>query len=81
MQYETMLSTGLGILFGGLITWRAAHVYYKKAGDDLLAESKKLKAASDLILYKLQHPDVPTELLYDDNGEVSGMGVSMSAKL
>jgi hypothetical protein len=81
MEEETVLATILGVVLGGLITWFFAWKYYKKAGDELLAESKKLKNASDLILWKLQNPEVKTGLIYNEKGEVSGITADMSAKL
>jgi hypothetical protein len=75
MSIETILAT----LVGGVVTWLVAWYYYKRAGDELLAESKKLKLASDLILYKLQYPDTPTQLRRNDSGEVVGLIVEMSA--
>jgi hypothetical protein len=81
MQIETIISTAIGIILGGLITWGVALVYYKKAGNELIAESKKLKQATDLILYKLQYPNAPTQLKRNENGEVVGLVVEMSAKI
>lgn len=81
MSKETIFATVIGVLFGGLITWIAAWYYYKKAGDQLLAESKKLKQTSDLILYKLQYPDTSTQLKRNEYGEVVGLLSEMSAKL
>ena len=81
MSEETIFSTALGILLGGAITWIAAWYYYKRAGEELIAESRKLKLTSDLILYKLQHPDTPTQLKRNESGEVVGLTVEMTAKL
>ncbi len=39
--------TAIGVLIGGLITWGVAWLYYKRAGDQLIAESNKLKQATD----------------------------------
>ena len=81
MSSETILSTVIGVLSGSLVTWFAAWFYYKKAGDELLVESQKLKQTSDLILYKLQYPDTPTQLKRNEKGEVVGLIVEMSAKM
>ena len=81
MQQETVFATFLGAIVGGLTTWLVAWIYYKKAGDELLAESKKLKNAADLILWKLQNPKVETGLIYNEKGEVSGITANMNAKL
>lgn len=77
---ENAISTIIGVLCGGLITWIASWHYYRKAGKELLAESKKLKLTSDLILYKLQYPDAPTQLKRNENGDVVGLIVEMTAK-
>ena len=81
MSKETIISTAIGVILGGLITWIAAWYYYKKAGDQLITEAKKLKQTSDLILYKLQYPSAPTQLKRNDSGEVVGLIVEMSAKI
>lgn len=78
MDIQTILATVIGIIFGGLITWFVARYYYKKAGDELLQESKKLKLSSDLILYKLQYPNTPTQIKYNEQGAVVGLIVEMS---
>jgi hypothetical protein len=69
----------IGTVIGGIITWIVSWQYYKKAGDELLKESKKLKNTSDLILYKIQYPDAQTELVRDEKGEVQSLKVNMSA--
>jgi hypothetical protein len=81
MSVETMISAAAGVILGGLITWVTAWYYYKKAGDQLLDESRKLKQTSDLILYKLQYPNAQTQLKRNQNGEVVGLTVEMSANL
>jgi hypothetical protein len=74
------LATAIGIIVGGAITWLVAWIYYKKAGDQLLAESRKLKLTTDLVLYKLQYPDTPTQIKRDEHGDVVGLIAEMSTK-
>lgn len=81
MNTETIFSTGIGVIIGGVITWVVSWYFYKKAGDELKAEAEKLKLTSDLIMYKLQYPETPTEIIRDDNGTVTGLKVFMSTKL
>jgi hypothetical protein len=81
MPWETILGTFVGTLCGAIITWLVSRHYYKKAGDELIKESEKLKLTSDLIIYKLQYPDATTEIMRNQKGEVTGLAVSMSAKL
>lgn len=78
---ETAIGTLFGVLLGGFITWYTAWHYYKKAGDELITESQKLKLATDLVLYKLQYPETPTQLKRNEKGEVTGLIVEMSANL
>ncbi len=77
MSKETLFSMIIGIFIGGLITWYVSYFYYKKAGDQLIKESRKLKDTSDLVLYKLQYPYTETELLRDDGGEIIGLSANM----
>ena len=81
MSSESILSTVVGVISGSVVTWFAAWYYYKKAGDELLLESQKLKQTSDLILYKLQFPDTPTQLKRNEKGEVVGLIVEASVKM
>jgi hypothetical protein len=81
MSFETVVSTSVGVILGGLITWFAAWYYYKRAGAELLSESARLKLTTDLVLYKLQYPDTPTQLKRNGKGEIVGLIVEMSAKL
>ena len=78
---ETIVFTAIGVILGGLITWIVAWIYYKKAGDQLVVESNKLKLTSDLVLYKLQYPETPTQLKRNESGEVIGLIVEMSARV
>ena len=50
MDIIGILEITIGVIIGGIITWIAARYYYKKASEELLAESKKLKLTSDLII-------------------------------
>lgn len=81
MSAETILSTLIGVLSGSVVTWIVAWYYYKKAGDELLRESKKLKETSDLILYKLHYPDTATEMKRNEKGDVVGLYADMAAKM
>ncbi|MDZ4809869.1 MAG: LapA family protein [Bacteroidota bacterium] len=81
MDTQTIIATVIGVVIGGLITWFVSWKYYVKAGKELMAESKKLKETSDLILYKLQYPDAKTELKRNEQGEVTGLTVEMRAEL
>jgi hypothetical protein len=80
IDFNMLFGTLIGIVLGGFITWIVSRYYYKKAGNELLNESRKLKLMSDLIIYKLQYPDTPTEIKRDTNGDVTGLIVRMSTK-
>ena len=80
METEAIIGTAAGVVLGGAITWFVAWLYYKKAGDQLLAESNKLKLTTDLVLYKLQYPDTPTQLKRNEKGEVVGLIAEMSTR-
>jgi hypothetical protein len=81
MSSETILSSLIGFLSGSIVTWIVAWYYYKKAGDELLRESKKLKETSDLILYKLHNQDTATEIKRNEKGEVVGLYADIAAKM
>lgn len=81
MDKQTIIATLIGVIAGAVVTFFVSKYYYIKAGKELLAESQKLKLTSDLILYKLQHPDAKTQLKRNEKGEVTGLTVDMEAKL
>ena len=74
--YNIVISV-ISVFAGGLITYFAAKCYYEKASDDLTVESKKLRLLSEMILYKLQHPDAITETIFNEEGIVVGLKVQM----
>ena len=81
MNLETIISTAVGVILGGVITWGVSWYFYKKAGDELNVEAKQLKLTSDLIMYKLQYPDTPTQIKRDEKGNVTGLIVEMKKKM
>ncbi len=73
---ESVVSTLASVLLGGLITWFAAWRYYKKAGDELKAETALLRKANMAVVYMLEHPDADIEAQRDDAGNPVGLIVS-----
>lgn len=71
----------LSLLAGGVLTWLCSRYYYKKSGDELKAESDKLRKATNLIIYCLAHRDAKVTPQYDAEGNVVSLAVDMSAKL
>lgn len=70
------ISTLVSVLLGGLITWLAARVYYKKAGEDLKEEAALLRKANIAIVYLLEHPDAKIEVRRDTEGNPIGVNFS-----
>jgi hypothetical protein len=81
MDKQTIIATLIGVIAGAVVTYFVSRYYYIKAGKELLNESQKLKQTSDLILYKLQHPDAKIQLKRNEKGEVTGLIIDMEAKL
>jgi hypothetical protein len=78
---EMLLNNGvattlLSVFLGGLITWFAAWIYYKKAGDELKKETELLRKGNMAIIYMLEHPDAAVEVRRDDVGNPVGLIVS-----
>lgn len=44
---DTVTSTIVGILVGGIITWLVSMIYYHKAGEDLVREAEKLRESGE----------------------------------
>ena len=49
-----MLETALAVIAGALVAWLCSWYYYKRAGDELRAESARLRRKVDDVLIGLQ---------------------------
>jgi hypothetical protein len=68
----------VSVLVGAGVTWLVAWWYYSRAGAELREESKKLRQATDLVIYCLTNKDARVTANYDANGNVSGLTVNAS---
>ena len=75
---EPMWSVLVGAAVGAAVTWLAGWWYYRKAGEELRDESKKLRQATDLVLYCVTNKDAQVSTEYDESGHVSSLIVSSS---
>lgn len=73
---DPAIATLVGIFIGGGITWLAAWIYYKKAGDELKKETALLRKANMAIVYMLEHPNAKAEVSRDAEGNPVGLIVS-----
>jgi hypothetical protein len=71
----------IGTAIGALVTWCVSRYYYKKSGDELRAESDKLRKATHLVLYCQLHPGTKLTPEYDEQGYMRALRADMSAKL
>jgi len=72
-DFSTMINVTIGVVMGGIITYLVAWCYYRRAAKDLKDTAAELGLVSQLIIYKLQYPDMPTEIVMNDAGHVSGL--------
>lgn len=75
-----VMATVISIFLGGLITWAAAWIYYKKAGEELKAETALLRQANIAVVYMLEHPDARVEVRRDNAGNAVGLIVEASGR-
>lgn len=61
----------LGIVVGGLVTWAVAHVYYKRAGDELRTEAAELRKLISMVLTAMEHQGL-AKLSRDSTGRIVG---------
>lgn len=66
-----MVSTVLSLFIGGVITWLVARHYYKKAGDELREEARRLREQTQLILTALEQAGL-VELQRDVDNMIVG---------
>jgi hypothetical protein len=79
MLSNPAIATLVSIFAGGLITWLAAWIYYKRAGDEFRAETALLRKANMVVAYMLEHPDAEVEVHRDEAGKPIGLVVSATA--
>lgn len=76
-----MLENLIFLLLGVFGTWFCAWYYYKKAGDELKLEAKKLRETTSLILAFLENKEHGITVKRNEIGEPVGLIVDMSATL
>jgi hypothetical protein len=70
------VSTIIGVLAGGTLTWLASYIYYRKAGNELRQEANELRTLTELVLYIQLHPNAPVSAKTDKEGKIIGLVVS-----
>ena len=82
---STLIGTGIGVVFGGIITWWVARLYYKKAADDLREagnnlrdEAKELRRLTNMVLRGLESADLVT-INRDESNNPIGVNFSLRA--
>lgn len=69
-----------GIAIGGMITWFVSWHYYVTAGEELAAETERLRSLHKttlLALQNLQNKNVTFQLSPDEKGDLTRMGVEV----
>lgn len=72
-----IVTTGLSILTGAIITWYVAYVYYKKAGGELEEEARELRKLNVLMLRALEHAGL-AEFSRDTTDAITGLVITLS---
>ena len=67
----------IGLVIGAFVTWACSDWYYKRAGDDLKREARRLHVALSAVVYKLEHPDAEVAATRDAEGAVTGLVVKL----
>jgi hypothetical protein len=74
----TLVSTTLGILLGGLITWIASRHYYLRSSKELEAEAARVRKLTTLVLRALEEKGL-ARLNRDAQGEIIGLVLDVTA--
>lgn len=86
METETVVSTAIGIIIGGFITWLFSWIYYKKAGEELQDKALELKNETQelkTLMTKLgkfldfANKGREANLNYDERGNIVGYTVKI----
>jgi hypothetical protein len=73
---QTLMGTLLGAAIGWLTTWHAG----RNASKLLIDEAKRLHTATDMVLYKLHHPDYDTEIKFGADGRSNGLLLNLGTQ-
>jgi hypothetical protein len=65
------METLIGIVIGVASTWLFAHIYYKRAGDELRAEATDLRKLISMVLTSMEHQGF-AKLNRDASGNITG---------
>jgi hypothetical protein len=68
------------VLIGAGVTWLAAWLYYKKAGDKLKQEATELRRLTNLVLHGLEDAGL-VKLKRDASGKIMGLIVELSGEV
>ena len=79
MDLSSMVPVLIGAGVGACVTWLAAWLYYKKAGNQLTKETAELRRLTILVLRGLETADLVT-LNRDASGKIIGFIIKASAK-
>ena len=84
MNLYNIVPVLIGVLIGGVITWRVSLFYYKKAGDELKQEATNLMQEAievdrltNLVLHSLENAGI-VELVKDASGKSTGIKINIS---
>ena len=76
---STVISTAVGVLIGGSISWLATWFYYRRAGTELRQEAAALRHLNNLILRALEAAGL-AKLARDESGEIKGLRFELKAE-
>jgi hypothetical protein len=68
---NSWVSTGVGVLLGGLITWLVSWLYYRTSARELRAEAAELRRLTTLMLRGMEHAGW-VRLNRDAEGRITG---------
>lgn len=73
------MTTIISVLIGALITLVVAHVYYKKAGEELREEASELRKLNTLMLRALENAGL-ADFGRDSEGNITGLVIKLSGE-
>ena len=69
---ETLVSASLGVVVGGAVTWAVTRLHYVKAGEELRAESMRLRNLTTQVCRALEQAGV-VEFARNSKEEITGI--------
>lgn len=77
---QNIITTLVGLIVGGYITYKVSKTYYEKASIELRDQSERLVNATNIILRALEEGNI-AEYTRDESGNIKGLVIHLKQSI